>query len=93
MATIDVINLQNENKKLLDLISNLEKNQIKKCLICKEHNVEYMWSTCSLFSTSRIGHLTVCFECVQFIQKSITQNRCPICRADDGCWVQVDARA
>lgn len=84
--------------KLNDLnvqIESLKATQVKACLICQENVAEYMWSSCFTNSSSRVVHLTACYECADKIMRGPeTFRRCPLCRAGDpGFWLKVDARA
>jgi len=86
--------LQSEIDLLKDKIEALEKNQIKTCLICMENCAEYMWSSCMFFSSRPVAHVSVCQKCCLRISDGpYIERRCPICRATDGHWVRVDARA
>ena len=81
-------------EKLKRTIVELEKNQIKKCIVCMDKCAEYMWSSCTSFSLSQVAHVSVCHSCAQRIIRGPKEMRnCPVCRAPDGTWVLANARA
>ena len=84
--------LKMEISRLKGTIVELEKNQIKKCVVCMDKSAEFMWSSCMAFSSSNVAHVSVCGSCAQRISLGpIELRNCPICRATDGDWVRVHA--
>ena len=83
--------LKAEILRLKRTIVDLEKQQLKKCVVCMDKSAEYMWSSCMSFSSSNVAHVSVCESCSQRISRGPKETRnCPICRASYGNWIKVN---